>query len=100
GTHSWYCCQFSLQAASRSQRDANVDSGSFRRPGVDCDLAGDQAQAFTHANKPEPLLTVDQTRLEAAPVIDNAQLNRLRPADQLHVGVPRAAMLDHISDAF
>ena len=46
------------------------------------------------------VVLVDQTRLEAAPVIDNAQLNRVRPADQLHVGVPRAAMLDHISEAF
>src|SRR5436190_22919841 len=80
-----------------SQRDTDVELGAARRLRVDRDLASERTHPLTHADEPEPTFALGPPGVEAPPVIDDPQGDRVRSPTQYDLGLLGAAVLDGIS---
>ena len=89
---------FSL--AISAQGNADVDSRTARWPGVDGDVATDEAKSFPHADQTQPASAGDLRRVETGPVIDDPQAQRICALTQHHAGLVGAAVLDDIPEGF
>src|SRR5690349_15411479 len=83
--------------AGRRERDANVDPGPGRGPGVDGDCAADRAYPLPHADQPEPPVPLPRDAIEPGPVIGDPQRNLALIAIQVDPGMACAAVLDGVA---
>jgi hypothetical protein len=86
--------------AAYSERDSNSNSCSTRWLRFYGKMPSHESNPFPHTDQPNPGPSIGILRIKPCPGVRNAQIDVIAMTRKLHLGFPRTAVLDDVSQCF